>query len=341
MSGRAVFVTGATGFVGTALARRLAAEGDEVHAFARPTSDRSGLAELPVRWYEGDLADGESVQRACEAFAQACAASGRQPFAVHSGALISYRTGDGEQARRVNVEGTRHLLDACQTHGVRRVVHVSSVVTVGHAPDAHVALDEEADFNGAELLVDYVTTKRAAEDFALSVSRQLDVVVVNPGAIFGPAPVLSNTSIFLRRVAEERVGPVAPPGSLAVVGVDDVAAGIFLALGRGRRGARYLLTESNLTHRELLTLAAAELGVRAPRATAPRALWRLVAAGAVAWDRLKPQEEATPQALRLLGAHFRFDARRAQRELGWTPRPFAEVLADTVRWLRERGAVAP
>ncbi len=334
---RAVLVTGATGFVGCALVPHLAAAGYAVHALARPTANRAPLARTMVRWHEGDLLDDDSVDRAVATFCAEAAETGATPLVVHGAALISYRTGDGDAARRVNVEGTRRVLDACQTHGVARVVHVSSVVAVGFARSAAEALDEDARFNGASLYCDYVTTKRAAEDFALAVAKQLDVVVVNPGAIFGRAPELSNTSIFLRRVAERRIGPVSPPGSLAAVGVDDVAEGIRLALERGERGRRYILTESNLTNAELIQAASEELGVRPPRLALPGALWRLVAGGAGVWDRARKLEEATPQALRLLGVHWRCASDRARSELGWSPRPFREVLADTVEWLRDRG----
>ena len=332
---RAVLVTGATGFVGSALVPNLAAAGYSVHALVRPTSDRGALARTMVRWHEADLLDGDAVDRAVASFCAEAADVGATPHVVHGAALISYRTGDADVARRVNVEGTRRVLDACQAHGVARVVHVSSVVAVGFALSAEEALDEDARFNGAPLCCDYVTTKRAAEDFALAVAKQLDVVVVNPGAIFGPGPELSNTSIFLRRVAQRKIGPAAPPGSLAAVGVQDVAEGIRLALERGERGRRYLLTESNLTNAELLSLASVELGVPPPRFVLPAPLWRLAVGAAGLWDRARPLEQAPPQALRLLGVHWRFDAGRARAELGWRPRPFREVLADTVAWLRD------
>lgn len=341
MGDRAVLVTGGTGFVGAVLVGRLVAEGARVHVMARATSDRSALADLELTWHEGDLLDAASVDSAVHALTQAAAAAGVSADVIHCAALISYKSGDGERARRINVEGTRVLLDACQIHGVRRVVHVSSVVAVGHAPDARSCVDEDTPFNGAELLVDYVTTKRAAEDFALAVSGQLDVVVVNPGAIFGPAPSGSNTLLFLKRVAEGGIGPVAPPGSVGVVGVADVVEGILLALRRGVRGRRYLLSESNLTHRELLELASSVMGARPPRVTAPALSWRALAGLAGVWDRLRPLAEITPQSLRMIGAHFRFDASRAREELGWSPRPFEEVLRDTVRTLELRGDLGP
>ena len=325
-----VLVTGATGFVGSTLARLLAEEGREVHALARAGSDRGPLEDLPLTWHAGDLEDAPSIERAV-------AAAGAGAAVVHSAAVISYRTADRALQERVNVGGTRAVLDACRRAGAGRVVHVSSVVAVGTAPDARGALDEDADWNGASMRCAYADTKRAAEELALGAADELDVVAVLPGAIFGPSPVPSNTTRFLQRIAAGALGPAAPPGSLSVVGVDDAARGIRAALDRGRRGRRYLLTDENLTHRELFERAAAELGSSAPRLTLPRPLWSLVVGGCALVDRLRPLELATPQALRLLGLHFRYDSGRARRELGWSPRPFAEILRETVAWMRGRG----
>jgi dihydroflavonol-4-reductase len=337
LSGSAVLVTGGTGFVGNALVRRLLASGHDVAVLARRSSDRSSLAGLPVVWLEGDLGDADSLERAIGDFAAGALDRGATAQVIHGAALISYRTADAEQSRRMNVEGTRAILDACRIHGVSRVVHVSSVVSVGYARDRHGALTEESDYNGAELLCDYVTTKRAAEDFALSVAGQLDIVVVNPGAIFGRAPQTSNTSNFLVEFAHGRIGALVPPGSVSVVGVEDVADGIVRALERGERGRRYLLCESCLTHRELLGLVAERLGVRPPLATVPAPLWRAAVLGMSLLDRWRPLTKIPPQSARLLGVHFRFDASRARSELGWCPRPFPEVLDDTLAWLRAEG----
>jgi dihydroflavonol-4-reductase len=336
----AVLVTGGTGFVGTALVRQLLALGREVHVLARAGSDRSGLAELGPHWLDGDLLEPASLERAVARFAARAADLGRPAHVVHSAALISYLTRDAELARRVNVEGTRALVEACVRHRIERLCQVSSIVTVGHAADARSSLDEDAPFTGGELGSHYVTTKRAAEELALAAARELEVVVVNPGAIFGRFPALSNTTRFLQRLSRGRVPPFAPPGSLSVVGVEDVAEGIRLALEKGRRARRYLLTESILSLHELLSLAASELGARPPRRTLPPELWRLVVTGSRWVDRVRPLQLTTPQSLRLLGVHYRCESRRARAELGWSPRPFREVLADTVAWMREQGLVS-
>ena len=336
----AVLVTGGTGFVGSTLVRRLAAAGRQVHVLARASSGRDHLADLPLTWHTGDLVEPESIRLAIERFAASAKRAGLAAHVVHAAALISYRTRDTVRSWRVNLEGTRALLDACGAANVARVCHVSSVVAVGQAPDAASALDESAAFDGERLRCDYVTTKRAAEDLVLSLARERNAVVVNPGAIFGPAPKPSNTTLFVASLGRRLRGTLAPPGSLGVVGVEDVARGIELALTRGRSARRYVLVESNWTLGELMALVASELGGRPPRARVPPALWPAVVTLAGIVDRIRPIQVAAPQALRLLGEHYRFDARRAREELGWNPRPFREVLRETVDWMRASGLVA-
>ena len=333
LAGRTILVTGASGFLGSALMDELHAHGASLHAIARPTTRREHLAHLPLRWHEADLEDPPALS---EAFARAgleARSEGRRFDAVHAAALIRYRPEDSERSRRVNVQGTRHVLEAAVAHGVRRLCHVSSVVACGFAPDGRTELTEEVAFNGARLRSGYVTTKRHAEVLALALSVPPEVVSCLPGAVFGPSPSGSNTTRFLQHIERGTLGPFAPPGSLSVVGVADVARGIRLALERGRHGRRYLLCESNLTLRELQTRAARALGVRPPRASVPPWLWRGVVGAASLVSRVRPLEEATPEALRLLGTHFRFSAARAREELGWRPRPFDEVLAETVAWM--------
>jgi dihydroflavonol-4-reductase len=165
----------------------------------------------------------------------------------------------------------------------------------------------------------------------------LDALAVNPGAVFGPARTPSNTARFLRLLALGRLGPLAPPGSLSVVGLADVVEGIRLALERGRPGRRYLLTAENHTLLELFRLAQAALGSRPSSwGRAPRPLWSALSLLASGVDRVRALDLTTPQSLRLLGLHFRFDSRRAREELGFEPRPFAEVLAETIAWMRSR-----
>ncbi|HJO27442.1 MAG TPA: NAD-dependent epimerase/dehydratase family protein [Planctomycetota bacterium] len=331
-----VLLTGATGFVGTAVVKRLCERSADVHALVRRSSDREPLANCSVTYHLGDLCDGDSIESFVAAGVAAGRAAGRPVHLIHSGALISYRTRDRARQQAINTGGTRSVLAAARRHGVDRLLHVSSIVGVAHSPSGETH-DETASWNLGELGNDYADTKHAAEELAREAAADLDVVIVNPGAIFGPAPGRSNTVEFLRRVAAGRLGPLAPPASLAVVGVDDVADGMLLALEKGRRGRRYILTESNPTHLAVFRCVAAALGVAAPRRTAPTWLWPWIVGAVSLVDRLRPAELVTPQALRALGTSFRFDNSRAREELGWNPRPFPEVIEQAVHTLRARG----
>jgi dihydroflavonol-4-reductase len=323
----AVLFTGATGFLGAQLARALATRGHALHALAREDSDRSALRGLEVSWHSGDLRDGASIDRA---FEQVCTREAR-PWVVHAGALISYQTRDRQAAREINVEGTRRIVDACRRHGVGRVLHVSSVVAVGPSTDG-TTLDEDSEWRGERLRCDYMTTKREAEVLALEAAGELDLVVVNPGAIFGVNGRASNSQRVLRMIASGRTGPlpflVAPPGAQSVVGLDDCAEGCALALERGERGRRYLLVESVWSHRDLIALVARASGGRRAPILAPRWLWALAESCSAAFDGLRGSDFFTPQTLRLARAEFRASGARARAELGWRPRPFERVIDE-------------
>jgi len=326
-----VLVTGGTGFLGSTLVRELIDSGHEVHVVARGSSRREMLEGLRVHWHTADLLDSPALEAAFRAV------SGRGAWVVHAAGLISYRSRDRELSSIVNVEGTRNVLTACRRNGAARVCYVSSVVAVGQAGNSTAQLDETATYHGDRLGCAYVSTKRRAEELVLDARRDLDVVVVNPGAIFGAALEPSNTTRFLAHVAGLRFSTPAPPGSLAVVGVGDVARGIRLALDRGRRGKRYLLTESNWTLAELMAFVLRGLGRTSAPLVIPSVLWRGVVLAAAGIDRVRPLKVATPQTLRLLGEHHRFDSSLARTELGWNPRPFPEVLEDTLSWMRAKG----
>lgn len=316
---RRIFVTGATGFLGSALLRNLSRHEYELWALARESSDRSGLADLDVRWLTGDLLDKDSLVSALAAI--------DGPFdVIHSGALISYDRRDREPQERINLDGTRNLLEACRNRSLRRFVHISSVVAVAHS-DSKTPADETATFNGHGLGVDYVRTKRGAEEVALSYLDDVDVVVTCPAAIFGPTQrATSNSARLLSEVKSGRSFPAAPPGGVTVVGVEDVAEGCRLALEKGRRGERYILGESYWTVRELLSFLSSELGGHPVKRTVPGSIWNVAVLAVRVMDACFPMKYVTPQSLSMLGLHWNLDSQKARRELGWTPEPAADIL---------------
>lgn len=332
-----VLVTGGTGFLGAQLCRDLAARGHEVHVLARATSDRSALAGIGVAWHAGDLSDAASVTRAAAEVAARARELGARALGIHCAALISYRTADGEAQRETNVRGTERVLAAAIASRFQRLLHVSSVVAVGRAASARETIDERAAWNLGPVGCDYATTKHEAEQRVLAAREALDVVVVNPGAIFGAVGRNSNSARFIRRMAQGKGPLVAPPGSISVLGVEDASRGTLAALDRGARGERYVLVESAMTSLELFRAIARAVGARPPIAAVPRLAWPAIVAGARVVDRLRPIDLTPPQALAMLGSHMRLSGDRARRELDWRPEPFGGVLERTVASLRERG----
>jgi dihydroflavonol-4-reductase len=328
------FLTGATGFLGAELFARLQRRGARLHLFVRDAARAKALEARGARVHLGDLRDAGATRRALESCARE---SGGAFDVVNNAALISYKRADRADQVAINVEGTRTMADESARLGARRFCHVSSVVAVGSSEDGR-PIDETARWNLGRCRVDYADTKRAAEEHVLALSSKLDCVSANPGAIFGAKGAGSNTARFLARVARRGAPPVAPPGWLAVVGVEDAAEGVLLALERGRRGERYLLVESNWRTRDLFALAARLSGRRAPLATLPAWVLPPLAALARAVEPACASDLVPPQALTMLGRHLVFDATKARRELGWSPEPFEGVLRRSLAAALESGA---
>jgi dihydroflavonol-4-reductase len=332
-----ILVTGANGFLGSYLCREFLEHGYEVHGLCRANSDRSNLDGVDLAIHEADLRDPVAVQAAMSAFAS----SVEVPWVVHNAATISYRAADAKLQEDVNHQGTRHVLSASRATGIQRFLHVSSVVAIGVARGGE-ALDEDSPWNAEDLGIDYVRTKRRAEEAALAEADALDVRVVNPGAIFGPVGSSSNSLRFLQQLAVGKIGRVTPPGGMSVVGVDDCASGVRLALEEGRAGRRYVLAESFLSSLELFGLAKRLLrgeDVRPPLGAVPRWLWPALTPLARFLEWRNPNTLLSRQTVFMLGQTFRFQGARARNELNWKPRPFPEVLGEAIEVLYANGSL--
>jgi dihydroflavonol-4-reductase len=327
-----VLVTGASGFIGANVARALVERGHEVRALLRPTSDRTNVEGLPVEVVLGDLRDADAVRRAVKGCSRV----------FHVAADYRFWARDPRELYDANVRGTVNVMEACLAEGVERVVHTSTVGTIGLSALPR-RCDEETPLLPGQLTSHYKRSKLEAERAALScAARGLPVVVVNPTAPVGPWDVKPTpTGKILVDFAHGRLPAYVDTG-LNVVHVRDVAEGHLLAAERGVPGERYILGHENLTLREILGMLAELLGRRAPRVRLPYAVaW---AAGAVttALAEVTHRPPAFPlEAVRMSRRRMFVDAGKAVRVLGLPQTPARVALQDALRWFAERGYVAP
>jgi dihydroflavonol-4-reductase len=330
---RKVLVTGANGFIGANVVRALLAHGEDVRALVRPGSDRRSLAELPVELAEGDLRDPVSVRRAVEGCARV----------FHVGADYRLWARDPRELYDTNVRGTMHVLDACQAAGVERIVHTSTVGTIGLSA-LPGACDESTPLVPGQISGPYKRSKLEAERIALSwAPKGLPVVVVNPAAPIGPWDAKPTpTGKILVDFAHGRIPAFVDTG-LNVVHVRDVAEGHWLAAERGRPGERYVLGNRNMTLREILASLAGLLGCPAPRVRLPYAFaWAAGALSTAAANLVTHRPPAVPlEAVRMSRRRMFFDASKAIRELGLPQTPVEDAFADALRWLAAHDLIPP
>lgn len=320
-------VTGATGFVGSNLVAALNRRGWQVRVLCRPQASHEALAGLEYETVLGDLVDPDSLARALAGV----------ELVFHAGAVSGYWRAPLRQLYAVNVDGTRHVMQAALRAGVARVVHTSSCAALG-VPAPGRPADERHEFNIPPNRFRYGHSKALAErEVRRAVRAGLSAVIVNPAVVLGPRDINFISGSLLREAARGRLLAV-PPGGLNVVHIDDVVAGHLAAAERGAVGERYILAGENLSHRALGALVCAAVGRPPPRLTVPRAALGLLALGAALVTRLAgPRLPISAEQLRLAGNFLYFDGAKARRAFGLAPAPAGAAVADAYRWYREHG----
>lgn len=322
-----ILVLGATGFIGGQIARAAVEAGYEVRAFCRPHSQRWALQGLQVEPIIGDLEAPASLLAAmdgCQAVIHAAGyyPSGPAPRAQHV-----------ERARRQ----IHHVLKSARQAGIRRLIYTSSISTIGPVRAGHLGCERDFYWPG-QMAHPYWDCKWVQEQAVLSADG-LETITLIPGAVFGPGDVKPTTGTALLVMA--RLGTrVTLTGRINVVDVRDVAQAHVAALTRGHPGERYLLGGHNVTVPEFAAEVARVLGCPSPVVALPTALlsWPLrLAAEVAAWLNL-PGSVSLAYLLEALQAGQWVDSTKAQRELGFRPRPLAQTLADAVAWFRAHGA---
>ncbi len=323
-----VLVTGATGLIGNALARRLVARGDTVRALVRDVEKAARLLPPEVERVQGDVTAPDSLPAALRGV----------DWVFHAAGMPEQWQRDEGIFDRVNRQGTVNVLQAALEAQVRRVIYTSTM-DVFAAPRGGTLV--ETNIDPAPKPTAYERSKQAAEREAETLRQQgLDLVYVNPAAVYGPSPVHVGLNSFFIRLLN-RQAPVMPPGGVSVAYVDGVTDVHLAAAERGVSGERYLVADEHASHPELAraTLQAASRPLRVPP-TAPAPVLKLLAATMAPLARVfgfTPLIAPGQLSFLLWDAHV--DASKARRELGFQPTPLAEGVARTVAFLREQKLV--
>jgi dihydroflavonol-4-reductase len=328
------FVTGATGFLGSHVARALAEQGAELRLLVRPTSDLRNIDDLNADRVVGDLRDPASIEKAlsgCDVV-----------FHVAADYRLWVRGQDSNEMYRSNVEGTRSLLEAARKQGVRRVVYTSSVATMGFTSDHANVADEQSPVGIGDMIGHYKRSKFMAEEIAMEAARSGgDVVIVNPTTPIGerdikPTPTGRIVVDFLKRKF-----PAYVETGLNLVDATECARGHIQALEKGRSGERYILGGENLTLKQILDRLGAITGLKSPTVKLPYffALATGLVDEMITGRLLGLEPRATIDAVRMGRKRMFVSSAKAERELGWRTVPVEGALRRSVDWFRGNGYV--
>ena len=329
-TGRAL-VTGATGFVGGWLTRRLVAEGVEVRILKRsPGPPADELAGIPLDVRRGDVTDPDSVRAAVSGV----------DVVFHLAGLIAHSKAERAAMQAVNVEGTRNVVEACAHRAGPRLVHMSSIAALGASFDGKRLLTEASTYNLDALHLAYFETKRDGEALVLEAARagRVQAVSINPGTVYGAGDARKGSRAAMLRVARGTM-PFFPPGGVNVVDVETVVDALIAADRLGRSGERYLVGGENLLLKTVFSLIARESGVKAPAIGIPGAALKVLGRIGDWRERRGRHGPLTSEAAWGAVLFHWFDSSKARLEFGLRPRPAASAIAASVRWSREQGLI--
>lgn len=321
-------VTGASGFLGGWLTRRLIDEGHQVSILARKSADLSDLADLPIERRMGDVTDLGSLVDAVRGV----------DVIFHLAGLIAYAPKDRAAMEKVNVGGTQNVVQAMVKNKVSKLLHVSSVVTIGASFDDRSILNEESSYDIGHLNLGYFETKRRAEQLVIEATRSGDIeaIVVNPATIYGSGDAKKGSRHTQLKVARGKF-PVYSDGGVNVVPLSSAIDGILLAIAKGRPGERYILSGQNFRIKELFDIIAERAKVKPPGIYLPSKIVRAIGRTGDFLEKIGIHAPMNSESAWTSTLFHWFDNSKAKRDLGFNPGDSTKAIQSSVDWMKSHG----
>jgi dihydroflavonol-4-reductase len=259
----------------------------------------------------------------------------------HLAGVIAYKRADRELMEKVNVGGTSNVVEACRATGIRRLVHLSSVVAVGASFTPDHVLNEESPYNLSHLNLGYFETKRKAEAIVKESCQKnrLDAVILNPSTIYGPGDAKKGSRKTQLKVAQGKF-KFYTAGGVNVVAVEDAVDGIISAWKKGKSCERYILAGDNLSIQRLFEIIAHEAGQKPPTTLLPTPVLHAIGIAGDLMGTLGMKSPISQENAWTSTMYHWFDSSKAQRELDFKPRPAEIAISQSVKWIKENGLLA-
>jgi dihydroflavonol-4-reductase len=320
-----ILVTGGTGHIGNVLVKELLARGEQVRVLVLPNEDRSPLEGCAVEWVEGNVLDQATLEQAAQGV----------DVIYHLAGIISISPGQDEMVNRVNVDGTRNLLNAALFQKVRRIIYTSSIHAITRPPHG-TTITETLPFDPENEAGEYDRSKaRGSLEVLKAVSRGQDCVIVCPTGVIGPYDYrLSEIGKLILDTASGKT-QYEIDGAYDFVDVRDVVDGMILACEKGRTGESYILGGERITVREIYDTIIEVTGIRRNRVKIPKRVARFAAHLALPWYRLTRSKPVfTPYSLETVFSNSDISTQKARLELGYSPRSLKGSISDAIDWFK-------
>jgi dihydroflavonol-4-reductase len=331
-----VLVTGANGFLGSWLCQRLLSDGHEVFAVVRKGSDLSEIQHISdskFKLIHGEITNLESLEKAYSE-------TNNVNATFHLAGLVSYKATDRDKMHLVNVTGTENVISCVKKLSSHKLIHVSSVVSIGAGFSAQQILDENSEYNLTEKNFGYFETKKLAEEKvkAACLKSEIDAVIVNPSTIYGAGDAKKGSRKTQVKVAQGKF-PFYPPGGVNVVSVEDVCQGIISAWNKGRNGERYILASENLLIKDVFEIIANVAKVKAPQFGLPKSALLTLGWLGDLMAQLGLASSLSLENAEVACLYHWFSHAKATKELDFKPQPSHLAIEKSVLWMKQNGLV--